>query len=731
LLTVHNQPVGELELEGLRIEPEVVDSATSKFDLNVHVGVHRARIEMAFAYDTALFDAATIAAVGTSFRQVLESVCVSPSLRLSELPTAAIANSASPGAAAAVGARADDLVTAFQSVIAAAPAGPAVCTPSHRLSYGALDGQSNDLAQRLLAAGLRADGHSNSHHDGHAPRVGLMVAQDASMVVGMLGILKAGGAYVPLEPSQPAARLAAIASSAKLTAVVCDDAHVEVARTHFGPLPVIVCENLDAAVASPNVRPAPESLAYILYTSGTMGEPKGVMQTHAGVVAQVDRYITSLGLGSEDRLSLLSGYGFDAAVQDVFGALLSGACVYPLDLRTATDAAAVVERIAAERMTVVHATPTVFRHLFANDRKFSDDLSAVRLVVLGGEAARRADFEIYRSRFARRTQFVNGYGLTESTMGLQFVADHDTPLLGQQLPLGLPVGDLEAELFDAHGAVSWQGEIRLRGAGVFAGYWPTDEGRTASETAHRDAANVTVDGWYCTGDLGRRLPDGQLFYTGRRDTRLKIRGQRVEPGEIEAALNSLPDVTESAVREVSYSGAEVRLVAYVVTEVEPSDDRLDNWRRSLAKTLPLYMVPQTLQWMSELPRRSNGKVALDSLPAPGMVRRRAVVPPRTELETVLTGLWCELLPVEVLTANEIGVHDDFFARGGHSLLATRLISRIRDRLGVEIELATFFAQPNIAAIAAEVEARRAADTVANVTDIADIPRIPRRPRRGS
>jgi acyl-coenzyme A synthetase/AMP-(fatty) acid ligase/acyl carrier protein len=408
----------------------------------------------------------------------------------------------------------------------------------------------------------------------------------------------------------------------------------------------------------------------------------------------VGRYIANLGLSGDDRLSLLSGYGYDAAVQDVFGTLLSGARLYPLDVRTNTDAGALVEVLGESQVTVVHATPTVYRHLFGGELNCSHDLSAVRLVVLGGEVARRSDFELYRSRFARGTQFVNGYGLTESTMGLQFFADHDTRLLGQQVPVGQPVGDIEVELFDTNGEVSWLGEIRLRGPGVFAGYWNTNV-----EAAGPDASPVTTDGWYCTGDFGRRLPDGQVLYTGRRDARLKIRGQRVEPAEIEAALNALADVRESVVCVVAHPGAEAQLVGYVVTASAPAAEVIDAWRRSLAEALPRTMVPQAIEWLNELPRRSNGKVATELLPAPGTVARRIAVPPRTELELVLTGLWRELLPVD-----ELGIHDDFFALGGHSLLATRLIARIRDRLGIEVPLVGLFEGPTIAKLADAIEA---------------------------
>jgi len=388
MFNLHNEPLVSMQLDDLELVPFGVDRGTSKFDLSVSLNETERGLTVQLEYDSELFDAATIAELGAYYCQVLESVCATPSLRLSQLPVASVVAMPRP-AVPVKDLSQHDLVTAFESVAAAAPKRLAVCTADYRVSYGALDGQANDVARQLLAAGIAADGGGEGKGEDDPARIGLMTLQDAPLVTGMLGILKAGGAYVPLEPWQPAARLEAIAASANLAAVVCDGAHAERARVSFDPLPVIVCENLDETTSSPGLRPDPAALAYVLYTSGTTGEPKGVMQTHGGAVAQVGRYIASLGLGPDDRLSGLSGYGYDAAVQDVFGALLSGARLYLLDVRNDTDAGALVATLGESGVTVVHATPTVYRHLFGGELNCSHDLSAMRLVVLGGEVARR------------------------------------------------------------------------------------------------------------------------------------------------------------------------------------------------------------------------------------------------------------------------------------------------------------------------------------------------------
>ncbi|MFQ5624813.1 MAG: condensation domain-containing protein, partial [Paracoccaceae bacterium] len=680
MFNLHNEPARAPDLSGLEVETVGVDRRTAKFDLAVSLQEFEQGLFTHFEYNTDLFDRETVEYWSGYLERVLEAVVADPGVRLSGLPV--LAGGATAGLPAARLPAGDDLVSAFAAQVAAAPRRVAVRSASHSLSYGTLDERSDRVSAALRSLGLAGDGH--------AARVGLLAGQDAPMVTGLLGILKSGCAYVPLEPWQPAGRLAALAAEAGVSAIVCDAAHAGLAAERFGALPVIDVGSLAAVPRPAAAVPGADALAYIIYTSGTSGAPKGVMQTHGGALAQVRRYCAGLGLGPDDRVSLLSGYGFDAAVQDVFGALLTGASLYPLDVRGAADAGSLVDALVAARMTVVHATPTVYRHLFGGELHCDQDLSAVRAVVLGGEVVRRSDFELYRSRFAPGSVLVNGFGLTESTMGLQYVADHDTRVLGQQLPVGRAVPGLEVGLFDAGGAASWHGEIRLRGAGVFAGYWGE---------AQRTVARRTADGWYCTGDSGRRLPDGTILYTGRLDEQLKVRGQRVEPGAIEAVLGGLAGIAECAVRLVERPGGDW-LVAYVVPAAGLSAGAAqhDAWRAALGAVLPGYMVPQAFEVLAALPRRSNGKVARERLPAPGTVRARTAVPARTELEAVLTGLWCE-----VLAAESVGIHDDFFALGGHSLLATRLISRIRDRLGVELPLVRFFEQPTVAKLADAIE----------------------------
>ena len=708
MFNLHNEPGQSLGFDELQATPISVDRGTAKFDLTVSLTESDRGLFVSYEYNADIFDKETIEGLSVYYESVLSSVVASPGQRIS-----ALAGLAEPGCGGAVGDEAGaaasaapqvgTLGEAFVEQVVADAKRLAVQTAGHRWSYGVLNERANQVAHGLLAV-LPAPS------DGFSPRVGLMCAQDAPVVAGILGILKAGGAYVALDPGHPVARLQAVIADAGIEVVVADAAHADAA----GQLSAGAVINIEALagmpVSEPGVAIDAQSLAYILYTSGTTGRPKGVMQTHAGVLQQIGRYSDSLKLVADDRLSLLSGYGFDAAVQDIFGALLNGAALYPLAMRelmhAGVSSSELMDELTAAQVTVLHATPTVYRYLLGGELSCTNDLSCIRRVVLGGEMVRRADFEIFKARFARGTQFVNGLGLTESTLALQYFADHDTRLLGQVVPVGEAVAGIGLELLDQSGEASWYGEITLTGEGISPGYWRSE----ALNAAHFE--RVGSDTVYRTGDIGRRLPDGQIAYVGRRDEQVKIRGYRVELGEIESLLVGHTQVTACVATLAERAGA-TRLVAYVVAEAGQVPV-IDELRTYLAAHLPAYMLPQSYEVLSGLPTLANGKVDRGQLPEPrwGRDPQQLQVPPRTELEAVLTGIW-----LDVLQLQEVGVHDDFFALGGHSLLATRLISRVRDQLKLEVPLRIIFENPGIRSMAAAIETIKQNDSLPSIVTI--------------
>ena len=434
---------------------------------------------------------------------------------------------------------------------------------------------------------------------------------------------------------------------------------------------------LDATSATDDCPAVPldsEHPLFVLYTSGTTGTPKRVAQTQRNVLHYVRSWAANLGLSAADRLSLVSTYGYDAAVQDIHGALLSGAAVYPLDIRR-LDRETLLDRIADSGLTVLHATPTVYRYLFGSHVACRQDLSRVRLIVLGGEAARRADFELFKARFRRGAQFVNGYGLTEATAVLQSFSGHDTQPCGNVLSLGWPVGDQRVLLLDADG----------RPAGV--------SGELVIESRYVPGGRLH------TGDLARWLPDGSLAFLGRRDDQLKLAGIRIEPGEIEAALRSHPALDAVAVVLHTDAASEPMLVAYFSLRAHAVPPTPAELRAHLRPLLPDALQPARHVPLDALPQLPNGKIdrrALASRPLPRPVSAGAGSAAAAEghIEILLTELWQALLK-----RDDVGPEADFFALGGHSLLATRLIARLRDRLGVELPLIAVFETPTIRALA--------------------------------
>ncbi len=690
MFNLHNEPDAAAGFDALDATPIGIDRGLAKFDLTVSISESTDRsapgLHAHLEYNTDIFSAESIGELADYYVQLLAEFVAHPGLHLNALPSLA-----APTLTASVPVTevpwTGDLVSRFVARARQSPRAIAVRAADGTLSYGALNAQANVVANRVASAVAAC----LPSPDLDVPRIGLVAAPGTPLVAGLLGILKAGCAWVPLDPSWPNSRLSAIARDAGLAAIVTDPAHgAQAYDLSAGGLPVIEIDGT-ATQDHPEFAIVPDALACIIYTSGSTGTPKGVMQTHQGVVTQVGRYTQALSLVATDRLSGLSSFAYDASIQDVFGALLNGATVCMYDVRGSglSESTLLVDAMVADGITVLHAAPSLYRYLLGGDLNCTHDLSRVRVVVLGGEPVRRSDFELFRSRFVRGTRFVNGLGLTESTLALQFHADHDTRLVGQSVPVGDAVAGLDVQLLDADGRAGWSGEIVLTGAGLSPGYW-----RQPALTAQHFGPGPVLR----TGDIGRRLPDGRIVFVRRCDEQVNIRGYRVEPGEIESVLGEIDGVADCVVTVVERpgrSGYEPWLVAYAVGE---GDDRPDAavLRERLASRLPGYMVPQVIEWLAELPRHANGKIAREALPTPQFRRhtKATQVPARSALEGRLLAIWRDVLQREAL-----GIHDDFFALGGHSLLATRVIARIRDQLQVDVPLINLFEYPTIAGLA--------------------------------
>jgi amino acid adenylation domain-containing protein len=718
LFNLHSEPGAPLALEGLDVRPVAVPRHTAKFELSVSLAETPAGLAVTIEYSTDLFLPASIERLVADYAVVLAGFVAAPEARLTELPfSRGRPDRVAPVVLATTAATtAGSLPAAFAEQVLRHPEALAVSAPATGhcaavdWSYAQLDREASAIAGALAGQGV-----------GLGERVGLWFGQGAGQVAGILGVLQAGGVYVPLDPLAPPARLEKIIRDAGLRIVVTDRSAPE---WPVSGLTVVPREGLPAGEAASTWRAVdPDALAYLLYTSGSTGTPKGVPQSHGNVLHFIRAWAGNLGITPDDRLSLLSTYGYDAAVQDIFGALLTGASVCPLDLRR-LDRETLLDRIADRGLTVLHGTPTAYRYLFGGRVACRQDLSRVRLVVLGGEAARRADFELFRARFRKGARFVNGYGLTEATAVTQWLADHAMHPYGQQLPIGRPIGGLKAQLVDEAGApAAIVGEVVLEGPQVMPGYWPlpaagapTGPTPLPGETRGLDSPGRGVGPVgapanprrFHTGDRARYLPDGHLVFVGRVDERLKIGGIRIEPGDIEAALRALPAVNEAVVLAGEDLTGEPVLTACYTQSAGESPPTVRLLRAHLVTLLPASLIPARFIPCESLPRLPNGKVDRRALAAAGETAGAASAATDAEIaaEAAPTGdeehhvhatlqdIWQRLLKRDA-----VGLDEDFFLLGGHSLLATRLLARIRDRLGVELPLIRVFEAPTIRGLA--------------------------------
>ncbi|MFB8235605.1 amino acid adenylation domain-containing protein [Kitasatospora purpeofusca] len=579
----------------------------------------------------------------------------------------------------------------------------AVTSPSGTLDYAGLERVTAATARRLRRFG------------GPGRRVALLCAHDIGAVVGAWSVLRTGAAYVPLDPRQPDGRLTRLLLDVDAAAIVCDPALAERASLLARGRPIVPLDPTDPGPAAetrpgaiPETQPGadeppaagPDALAYLLHTSGSTGKPKAVMQTRGNVLAHALTYADRIRLGPGDQVPLLARHTFDAAVMDLYGALLTGATLHVLD--PLLPASRLRERLADVGATVLHCTPTVFRHLtgdLAEDAVGHEaTLGTVRAVVLGGEEAGQHDLRRFLRAFPDGSALVNGLGPTECTLVAQHLAGR-ADLGGGALPVGGPVDGVRIRLVDTDGhPTELRGELEVRGERVAVGYWNQPE-----VTARVFGTATDGTRFYRTGDLVRRRADGALVFLGRRDRQIKIRGHRIEPGEIEAVLRGHPTVAEAvltvaeAVPTVDTRRPTARLVAYVTpaTAFPPDAEELG---RYLARTLPEHAVPWRVVALERLPLGPTGKLDRSALPAPEDAPTDTGDAPNTPTERAVADVWCRVLGIP-----SARLHSNFIASGGDSIQLLTLLAELQADLGVELDLLEILAAPTVATMAHLIE----------------------------
>ena len=580
----------------------------------------------------------------------------------------------------------------FEQQVRMFPDRMAVKTSNQQFTYDELNQAANQVAWAIMAQCGEAQ-----------EPVALLFEQGAQMVAAILGVLKSGKIYVPLEPSFPEARTTYMLHDVRAGLLLTNDQNLTLAKKlAHNSCQILNIDHLDTSVSTenPGLCVSPESLAWILYTSGSTGQPKGIFQSHRNLLHTMRVYVNNFHICPDDRHTLLYSYSAVASVRGIFGALLSGAAFYPFDLkeRGVNELANWLNR---EEITIYHSFPTVFRHLVGT-LKGEEQFPQLRLIYLSGEASYKKDLELYRKYFAQDCICLNGIGPTETGSFRWYLTDKDTKATGNLVPLGYAIEGMETLLLGEDGqevAGNGIGEIAVKSRYLSLGYWRNSDLTSAKFLSCPDGERL-----YLTGDLGRMRPDGCLEYAGRRDFQFKVRGYRIEATEVEAALLDLDTVKEAAVLAREDLSGEVRLVAYVVAnpQLQP---RISDVRRSLLNKLPDYMVPSALVLLDALPALPNGKIDRRALPALSGARpdlEHPFVPPRTSLEEKLAGIWSQALGLNI-----VGIHDNFLELGGDSLLAGQVVSGVISTFQLEVPPRLLFEAPTVADMAVVLVQKKA------------------------
>jgi len=716
MFSFHDSAIPELRLPGIEVEvTPALGNGSSKFDLDVvaipraeqRIGQGRAGdadgITLVWEYNTDLFDAATMEAMARQYRTLLEAVAAEPERRvgalelLDDAERRRVLEGWNPPPAAGPADR--PVHRMIEARAARTPDAPALVSGGDSISCGELNRRANRLAHHLRRLGVGPD-----------VRVGVCLERGAELPVALLAVLKAGGAYVPLDPAYPRERLAFMLADAGAAVLVTRErtrAAVEAPRS-------VGVVDLDAAraeidsesAADPEGGAGPGNLAYVVYTSGSTGTPKGVGVEHRALSAYVDGAIRAYALGPADRVLQFHSVSFDPAAEEIFATLGSGGALVPLADALA-EPAAFWETCRREGVTALALPTAVWHtlvpHLEAAAGALPDTL---RLAVIGGERALPGAVAAWRRVAGSRVRLLNSYGPTETTIGATlWDASGDGGTEPPAVLIGRPVPGCRAYVLDEAMRPlppGVPGELYVGGVQVARGYLGRP-GATAERFVPDPFGGTAGTRLYRTGDRVRWKPDGALEYLGRLDEQVKVRGFRVEPGEVEAALRGHPGVAACAVVADDAAPGGKRLVGYVVPrEAAPARVDADEIRAHLRRTLPEHMVPGALVLLDALPLTPNGKVDRAALPAPDPAPgREAWVAPRTPVEEVLAGVWAEVLGRE-----RVGARENFFSLGGHSLLATRVVSRVRALLGAELPVRALFEASTVAELAARVEAAR-------------------------
>lgn len=578
----------------------------------------------------------------------------------------------------------------FEKMARLYPTQVAVKSQTGILTYEALNASANRIAHLLL------------RHCGDKPEpIALLAEHDELTVAAMMGILKAGKICMPLDPSDSRERLAFTLRDSQARAVVVSTKNRDRLTGLADALSRLVSDDeLNSALPAENpcVPINPDALAFIEYTSGSTGEPKGIMQSHRVKLHRVLRNTNSLHICALDRIALFSYLVTAWGSQASLNALLNGATLALFDLKE-QGILPLAGWLRSEGISIYASTPTLFRSL-ANTLSSVNPFPEIRCVRLNGEWIRPGDVEIFKQHFSPRCILEVSFAASETGTFCQYFLDKQSVIAGDTVPVGYPGDRTELLILnDARESVGAgeSGEIAIKSPCCSIGYWRRPEETAAKFLVDPSRSDQRL---FISGDLGRLRPDGCLEYLGRKDFLVKIRGYRVELGEVEEALRTCDGVQTVAVVFSSPEGKEARLIGYVVGNGKSPISEA-TLKRDLGRKLPEYMVPSRFILLDAIPTTATGKVNRQALPDLDQTRPALEVSyaaPAFDLQQRLAEIWAD-----VLSLNRVGIHDNFFDLGGHSLLAMRIISKVHDAFGTAVSMRSFLDAPTVAGLAGVIE----------------------------
>ena len=685
----------------------------AQFDINLMMAISGKELSASFQYSRDLFEPSTIARMTGHFQTLLQGILDNPSQPLSTLPLLTSLELHRQliewNATAAAYPHNTCVHQLFEQQVERSPEAIALVYQGQSLSYDQLNRKANQLAHRLIGLGIHPD-----------ERVAICVERSLEMVIGLLGILKAGGAYVPLDPNYPDERLAFMLADCVPVAILTQQAlQKQLSNWNHSTTPIITLDafsnqehNANLEQAETDKKPKTDSecnpdpitiglsnqhTAYVIYTSGSTGQPKGVMNAHQGVVNRLWWAQNEYRLDSDDRILQKTPFSFDVSVWEFFLPLLAGAHLIIAKPQGHQDPHYLAELIASAQITTLHFVPSMLQVFL--DQADIQKCACLRRVLCSGEALPYA-LQLRFHQLLSDVELHNLYGPTEAAIDVTSwlcSPEHDLGLV----PIGRPIANTQIYILDAQlqpVPMGVSGEIHIGGIGVALGYLGRPEltaerfidnpfKHIGNHSEHQASARL-----YKTGDLGRWLPDGSIEYLGRNDFQVKIRGFRIELGEIESRLLQHPLVKEAVVLVKEEQPNDKYLMAYLVTQTDCQLE-LGDLKSFLKNTLPDYMIPVAVVFLSALPLTANGKLDRKSFLTMGNrgQQRKEYVAPRDEIEIAIAEIWQQILGIDL-----VGIHDDFFELGGHSLSAIQIITTLKKTYAIDVPVKTLFDAPTIA-----------------------------------